>query len=66
MTSAQILDVYKRQVLYLGGVFVLPVLFGVTSIFYTEAISDFGGTVMSIAVYIVLIRKILNLSLIHI
>lgn len=49
-----------RKVLYLGGVFVLPVLFGVTSIFYTEAISDFGGTVMSIAVYIVLIRKILN------
>ncbi len=49
-----------RKVLYLGGVSVLPVLFGVTSIFYTEAISDFGGTVMSIAVYIVLIRKILN------
>lgn len=49
-----------RKVLYLGGVFALPVLFGVTSIFYTEAISDFGGTAMSAAVYFMVIRKILK------
>ena len=49
-----------RKVLYLGGVFILPILFGVTSIFYTEMISDFGGTVMSVAVYLLVIRKILK------
>lgn len=49
-----------RKVLYLGGVFGLPILFSVTSIFYTEMISDFGGTAMSVAVYLLVIRKILR------
>lgn len=49
-----------RKVVYLAGVFLLPVLFGVRAIFYTEAISDFAGSAMSVTVYLLMIKKILG------
>lgn len=49
-----------RKVLYLGGVLLLPVLAGVTDIFFTEMISDFGGTAMSVLVYCLMIKKVLR------
>ena len=49
-----------RKVLYLGGVLLLPVLAGVTNIFFTEMISDFGGTAMSVLIYGLTIKKILR------
>lgn len=49
-----------RKTVYLLGVFLLPVFFSVTAIFYTEAISDFAGTAVSIGVYLLTIKKILK------
>lgn len=49
-----------RKAAYLTGVIVLPMLFGVTAIFYTEAISDFAGAVLSAFVYAFTIKRILK------
>lgn len=49
-----------RKSIYLAGVFLLPMTLGVTAIFYTEAVSDFGGTIVSIVVYLLTIKKILR------
>lgn len=49
-----------RKLLYLAGVLILPVLFGVTAIFYTEMISDFVGTLLSVVVYLFTIKKVLK------
>lgn len=49
-----------RKVLYLGGVLLLPLLAGVTNIFFTEMVSDFGGTAMSAVIYCLMLKKILR------
>lgn len=49
-----------RKALYLTGVFLLPMAFGVTAAFYTEPISDILGTIVSITVYVKTIKKILR------
>lgn len=49
-----------RKSIYLAGVFLLPMALGVTAIFYTQAVSDFAGTIVSIAVYLLTIKKILR------
>lgn len=49
-----------RKIVYLSGVIFLPALFGATAIFYTEALSDFFGTAVSVIVYAVTIKKVLE------
>lgn len=49
-----------RKAVYLAGVLLLPYLFSATAIFYTEALSDFVGTAMSVAVYALTIKKVLG------
>ncbi len=45
-----------RKILYLGGVFLLPTLFGIEYVFYTEPISDLIGTLVSVIVFWVVVR----------
>lgn len=49
-----------RKALYLAGVLFLPMLFGVSAIFYTEALSDYVGSAVSILVYVLTIKKVLG------
>lgn len=49
-----------RKVLFFSSVFLLPVYFGVTAVFYAEPISDILGASVSIVVYLLMIRKILR------
>lgn len=49
-----------RKTLYFLGVFVIPMIFGVRAVFYTEPFSDFLGTAASIAVYLLTMKKILK------
>lgn len=49
-----------RKVVYLTSVLLLPMLFDVTALFYSQAISDFVGTTVSMIVYGLTIRKILE------
>ena len=49
-----------RKTLYLLGVFLIPMIFGVRAVFYTEPFSDFLGTAVSIAVYLLTMKKILR------
>ncbi len=41
-----------RKLLYLVSVFLIPVFAGVENVFYAEVVSDFGGTTMSVIVYL--------------
>lgn len=38
----------------------IPMIFGVRAVFYTEPFSDFLGTAVSIAVYLLTMKKILR------
>lgn len=49
-----------RKVVYFGGVFLIPPLFGIGQVFWAEALSDVLGPLVSIAVYLTLGRKMLN------
>lgn len=49
-----------RKAVYLCGVLLLPLTFGVTAIFYTEAISDLVGTTLSAGIYLFTIKKVLR------
>lgn len=49
-----------RKTLYLLGVALIPIFFGVEAVFYTEPISDFLGTAVSITVYLTTMKKILR------
>lgn len=49
-----------RKTLYLLGVALIPIFFGVEAVFYTEPISDFLGTAVSITVYLMTMKKILR------
>lgn len=49
-----------RKVVYLAGVIFLPLCFGATAVFFTEALSDFVGTAMSMTVYALTIKKVLG------
>lgn len=51
---------FFRKLVYFTSVFLLPAVGGTLSIFYAEAISDFCGTAMSVAVYCLVIRKVLK------
>lgn len=49
-----------RKTLYFLGVFLIPMIFGVQAVFYTEPLSDFLGTAASVAVYLLTMKKILK------
>lgn len=49
-----------RKTVYIAGALLIPPLFGIENLFYTEPLSDFSGTVVSITVYMLLIGKILK------
>lgn len=49
-----------RKMLYFLGVFLIPMIFGVQAVFYTEPLSDFLGTAASVAVYLLTMKKILK------
>lgn len=49
-----------RKTLYLLGVVLIPMFFSVEAVFYTEPISDFLGTAVSITVYLMTMKKILR------
>ena len=43
---------FWRKGLYFVSLFVLPALFGAQAVFFTGPIADFGGTAVSVAVYL--------------
>ena len=47
-----------RKIIYFGGIFLIPVWFDITNIFFIEPISDLTAAVVSGATYAVMIRKI--------
>lgn len=49
-----------RKLLYLVSVFLIPVFAGVENVFYAEVVSDFGGTTVSVIVYLLLIGRIMR------
>ena len=49
-----------RKTLYLLGVVLIPMFFSVEAVFYTEPISDFLGTAVSITMYLMTMKKILR------
>lgn len=51
---------FWRKILYFISLFLLPMNFGAKACFYTGPISDFGGTAVSVIVYLLSIKKILS------
>lgn len=51
---------FWRKTTYFVGVFVLPALLGVDNVFYAEPLSDILGPLVSVSVYLVMIRRILS------
>lgn len=51
---------FWRKFLYFSSLFVLPSIWGAQAVFITGPISDFGGTFVSVAVYALIIKKILG------
>ena len=49
-----------RKTVFLVGVFLIPRLGGVTSVFYTEPVSDFLGTVVSVIAFILLFKRVVG------
>ena len=51
---------FWRKGLYFVSLFVLPAYFGAQAVFFTGPIADFGGTIVSVLVYLLTIKRILN------
>lgn len=51
---------FWRKGLYFVSLFVLPAYFGAQAVFFTGPIADFGGTAVSVLVYLLTIKRILN------
>ena len=51
---------FWRTLIYFVSLFALPAAFGAEAVFFTGPISDFGGALVSVVVYLLTIRKILN------
>ena len=49
-----------RKIIFLGGAFLIPATMGIKYIFYTEPISDFVSAAVSVAIYFLVIDKIIN------
>ena len=50
---------FWRKLVYFAALFLLPALFGAQAAFYAEPVSDIAGPIVSIAVYLLAIRRIL-------
>lgn len=57
---AIVLSLTRKLVLYLGATLVLPLFFGVESVFYAEPIADVGGAVLSTTVFLIFFPLILK------
>lgn len=51
---------FWRKGLYFVSLFVLPAIFGAQAVFFTGPIADFGGTAVSVTVYLLTIKRILG------
>lgn len=49
-----------RKLVYFAGVFLIPPLFGITNVFYTEPLSDFLGCAVSGTTFLILIKRIVG------
>ena len=49
-----------RKLVFLSGVFLIPKYFGITNVFYTEPVSDFLGTIVSVVTFFLLFRRIVG------
>lgn len=49
-----------RKGIYLAGVFVIPLLFGITNVFCTEPVSDIISSVVSTTVYLLLFKRVVG------
>lgn len=49
-----------RKAVFLAGVFLIPRFGGVTSVFYTEPVSDFVGTLVSAAAFALLFKRVVG------
>ena len=49
-----------RKLVFLSGVFLIPKYFGITNAFYTEPVSDFLGTIVSVVTFFLLFRRIVG------
>ena len=51
-----------RKVVYFAALFALPATYGARAAFYAEPISDIVGPVVSVIVYALVIRHVLDFS----
>ncbi|MEG1431211.1 MAG: MATE family efflux transporter, partial [Oscillospiraceae bacterium] len=49
---------FWRKSIYFVSLFLLPLFFGVRAAFFAEVISDFVGTAVSLAVYLLVMKRI--------
>lgn len=48
-----------RKIVFFLGVFLIPPVFGITNVFYTEPISDILGPIVSVTVFFAVVRKVI-------
>ncbi|MDO5423461.1 MAG: MATE family efflux transporter [Eubacteriales bacterium] len=53
---------FWRKLVYFMAVFALPAAFGAEAAFYAETVSDVCGPVVTVCVYVILIRKVLGIA----
>lgn len=51
---------FWRKLLYFCSLFILPASFGAQAVFFTGPISDYGGTLVSIIVYALTIKRVMS------
>ncbi len=51
---------FFRKLVYFSALFLLPAVFGAKTAFYAEPISDFLGPAVSILIYLVFMKRVLN------
>ncbi len=49
-----------RKFIYFASIFILPVFYGIESIFYAEPISDVLGPLLSVTIYVCIINRVLR------
>ena len=49
-----------RKTVFLAGVFLIPRFAGITNVFYTEPLSDFLGTVVSVLMFCLVFKRVVG------
>lgn len=49
-----------RKIVFFAGVFLIPVFFGIEAVFYTEPLSDFLGSAVSVTAFLILFKRIIG------